>query len=120
MMNNTLEYKGYLGSVEFNAGEGVLYGQVQGVNDIVTFEGKSVDELKSAFREAVDDYLETCKELGKTPDRSYKGTFNVRVGSQLHKAAVLTAKQHGIALNEFVKRAIQQSLSVTHKKEGLS
>jgi predicted HicB family RNase H-like nuclease len=81
----------------------------------VTFEGGSVRELKKAFHEAVDDYLETCAEVGKDPDKTYKGTFNVRISTDLHKAAAVYAAVNNISLNDFVKTAIDYALS--HKAD---
>jgi len=105
-MSNTLTYKEYIASVEFCAEDEVFYGRVLGINDLITFEGSDVKKLKSAFNEAVDDYLETCKELNKEPNKTYKGVFNVRVDTSVHKQAALIASQNQITLNEFVKRAI--------------
>ena len=70
-MKNYLEYKGYIGSVEFRADEKVLCGKIQGINDLILFEGESVSELENNFKESVDDYLETCKEIGKEPNKTH-------------------------------------------------
>ncbi len=84
-MNNILQYKSYYASVHFSAGDEVFYGTILGINDLVSFEGSSVKELKKAFKDAVEDYLETCLAIGKVPEKTYKGTFNVRVPVTLHK-----------------------------------
>jgi len=109
-MNDILQYKNYYASVHFSADDEVFYGRLLGVNDLISFEGASVKELKKAFKEAVEDYLETCAEIGKSPDKTYKGTFNVRVPSTLHKEASLYAAVHNITLNEFVKTALSFAL----------
>ena len=114
-MNDILQYKNYLASVHFSAADEVFYGKILAINDLVSFEGSSVKELKTAFEEAVEDYLETCLEIGKTPDKTYKGTFNVRVSSGLHKQAALFAAVHNITLNDFVKKAL--AFSLDHKEE---
>jgi len=105
-MKNYLEYKGYIGTIEFSAEDRVFYGKLQGINDLVTFEGTSVDELESAFKEAVSDYIETCKSLNKTPEKTYKGTFNVRIPKELHQQTALLAAKKGLNLNEVVKIAL--------------
>ncbi len=105
-MKNYLEYKGYVGIMEFSAEDKVFYGKIQGMNDLVTFEGTSVEELEDSFKEAVTDYLETCKALGKSPDKVYKGTFNVRISQELHQQTALLAFKAGINLNEVVKKAL--------------
>jgi predicted HicB family RNase H-like nuclease len=112
-MKNYLEYKGYIGTIAFSAEDRVFYGKLQGINDLVTFEGSSVKELEAAFKEAVTDYLETCKTLGKSPDKIYKGTFNVRVPQELHQQTALLASKAGINLNEAVKKAL--SYMVKHE-----
>ena len=114
-MNDILQYKNYYASVHFSAVDEVFYGKILGINDLVSFEGFSVKELKKAFEEAVEDYLETCIEIGKMPEKTYKGTFNVRVPSELHKEASLFAAVHNITLNQFVKAAL--SFTLQHKDE---
>jgi predicted HicB family RNase H-like nuclease len=109
-MNDILQYKNYYASVHFNSGDEVFYGKILGINDLVSFEGSSVKELKKAFKDAVEDYLETCIEIGKVPEKTYKGTFNVRVPATLHKEASLFAAVHNITLNEFVKTALAFTL----------
>lgn len=110
-MKNTLEYQGYQGVVEFSAEDGVFFGKLFGLNDLVTFEGQSVKELEKAFHEAVDDYIETCKEAGKEPERAYKGSFNVRINPDIHRQAAFKAQLLHISLNEFVERAIENEVA---------
>ncbi|HEY6143232.1 MAG TPA: type II toxin-antitoxin system HicB family antitoxin [Flavobacterium sp.] len=105
-MKNYLEYKGYIGTVEFSAEDKIFFGKIQGINDLVTFEGTSVDELAVAFEESVNDYLETCKALNKNPDKVFKGSFNVRVSQELHQKTALLASKKGLNLNEVVKEAL--------------
>jgi len=109
-MNDIMQYKDYLASVHFSADDDVFYGKILGINDLVSFEGTSVKELKKAFHEAVDDYVETCKLARKEPTKSYKGTFNVRIPSDLHKDAAVFAAINNISLNDFVKTAIHYAL----------
>lgn len=109
-MSNILKYKDYIATVNFAAEDEVFYGKIEGINDFVTFEGSSVDELKQSFEDSVDDYLETCKELGKKPNKTYKGSFNVRVSSSLHKRVVMLAKSQGVTLNEVVKTALERTV----------
>jgi predicted HicB family RNase H-like nuclease len=94
-MKNVLTYKEFMGSVHFSAADKVFHGKIEGIIDLVTFEGQSVAELTKAFHEAVNDYLTLCKETGKEPERSYKGSFNVRVPTELHRKAVEKAKRGG-------------------------
>jgi predicted HicB family RNase H-like nuclease len=109
-MKDVLTYKGFIGSVHFDAEAGVFFGKVEGVRDLVTFEGKDVDELTSAFRGAVEDYLVLCSEAGKEPMKSFKGSFNVRIPPSLHVKAAIRAAERKISLNQFVKEAIETHL----------
>jgi len=109
-MKNVISYKNFAASISFSAEDEVLYGKVAGINDLVTFEGNSVKELKIAFKEAIDDYLDTCKRLGKDPLKTYKGSFNIRIPTILHKEIAEAAFLHNQTLNEFVKNALLQSL----------
>jgi predicted HicB family RNase H-like nuclease len=106
MADNILEYKGFYGSAEYSADDECFFGKIIGTTDLVTFEGDSVESLKNAFTEAVEDYLVLCAEVGKTPQKSYKGSFNVRISPDLHKDAAVISGKKGISLNVFVENAI--------------
>lgn len=110
-MTSTIEYKGYHGSVEFSQEDRVFHGQILFINDLVTFEGETVKELLEGFHYMVDDYLETCKRIGRKPDKPFKGSFNVRIGGKLHKEAALFAELHGYkSLNALAKEAIEEKI----------
>lgn len=113
-MKDTLTYRGFIGSVHFSAEDKAFHGKIEGINDLVTFEGGSVDDLIKAFYEAVDDYLELCKEAKRTPHKSYKGSFNVRVSPEVHGKAITKAKQLGISLNKLVQSAIEHEVDDRH------
>ena len=74
----------------------------------MTFESKNADEIEKEFRDAVDDYLDFCHQVGKEPEKTYKGTFNVRIDPELHKAIAIEAMKKGISLNQAVEKAIDQ------------
>jgi predicted HicB family RNase H-like nuclease len=105
-MNDILQYQGYYAEIHFSADDDVFFGKLLGISDLVSFEGASVEELKKAFYEAVEDYLETCAALGKDPEKTYKGSFNVRISPELHRKAANYASLRKITLNELVKQAI--------------
>ena len=115
VMSNMLSYKGYFGSVEVSLEDNILHGKVQCINDIVTYEAETLDGLKAAFEEAVADYLETCEQLGKSPDKPMSGTFNIRFGRDLHKKAFLAAIANNTTLNDYVRKAIEEKVAT--KKE---
>ncbi len=110
-MTDRLKYKDFIGSVHFSAEDEVFHGKIEGINDLVTFEGTTVSKLKSAFKEAVVDYVEICKETGKDVYKSFKGSFNIRVNPELHSKAYERALMEGKTLNQFVKEAIEQSIN---------
>lgn len=115
-MSDLLEYKGYFGSVQFSSEDDALYGKLVGIDDLIHYRGgKSIRDLKKAFHEAVDDYLETCEGLGKEPNKMYKGSFNIRISPELHRSAAMFATANDISLNDFVKTAIRYSLK--HKED---
>ncbi len=107
-MKDVIKYKDYLGSVRFSAENKVFYGKIEGIDDLVTFEGSSVEGLVSAFEEAVEDYIELCDKTKRPAQKSYKGSFNVRIKSELHKKAVLLSSTLGLSLNQIVEEAIQR------------
>lgn len=110
-MNELLQYKDYLASLHFNAKDEVFHGRMLGIDDLISFEGTTVKELKKAFHEAVDGYLQTCHQLGKEPNKTYKGSFNIRIGTELHREAAIVAAQNNISLNDLVRSCIEYALS---------
>lgn len=102
-----MKYKDYLGSIEYSEEDGCLYGKIIGITDAVMYEADSVSELKRLFEENVDDYLALCKEKGILPEKSCKGSFNVRISPELHMQTVLFASKHGTTLNNVVADAIK-------------
>lgn len=114
-MENYLKYKNYYGSVEFSADDNILYGKVIGINDLVTYEAESVDELKKAFEEALEDYLQTCKDLKKEPNKFYKGNFNVRTSVATHTYLAILAEKKQMKLNEIVNKAFDFLISNEEK-----
>ena len=116
-MKNILEYKGYHTKIVFNSADFVLRGKIEGINDLVDFECEDVKDVEKEFHAAVDDYLEFCKEVGKAPDKEYKGTFNVRISPKLHKELAMLASKNGESLNQTVEKAIQSYVSGVSQTE---
>ena len=110
-MNNTMEYKGYIGSVEFSENDAVLFGKVMGIRALISYEGESAKELLADFHSAVDDYLALCEEKGIEPERAYKGSFNVRIPPELHREISICATRQQISLNSFVENALRASVA---------
>lgn len=108
-MNNIMQYKGYISSVEFPEEDKVFYGKVLGIRNLISFEGTTAKELIADFHGAVDDYLDTCKENNKEPEN--KGNFNVRISPELHKEAVICAASKQISLNSFVEKALKNAVA---------
>ena len=114
-MENILEYKGYHTKIEFDTGSLTLRGKIEGINDLVNFESKNPEKIEEEFHNAVDDYLEFCKEVGKEPEKEYKGTFNVRIAPELHKKLVIFAMKNGESLNSAVEKAIRKCVYESEK-----
>ena len=108
---NTLKYKGYIGSVAFSDKDNVFFGKIEGIDGLVNFEGESVKELTDAFHEAVEDYLEYCKEEGIEPHKSYSGSLNIRISPEVHSKIAILAKQAGISINAFIKSAVEKQVA---------
>lgn len=107
-MKNVMHYNKYYGSVEYNDDDEVFYGEILFINDLVIYEGESVKELKQAFIKAIDDYINTCKLLDKPPEKPFKGSLNIRIGSDLHKKIAIIATQQNDSINNIIKQAIEQ------------
>ena len=102
-----LEYKGYNGSIEYSAEDNTLYGKVLGIKGLISYEGKTGAELEKDFKEAIDAYLEDCKEQKVNPEKPFKGSFNVRISAKLHRKAAITAMEEKMSLNSFVAESIR-------------
>lgn len=109
-MKNAMKYKDYLGSINYSTEDEVFYGKVEGINGLVSFEGRSVDELKQAFQEAVEDYVRICESKNLPVEKSFKGSFNIRINPELHRAAARKAVEMGISLNQLVESAIEKAV----------
>ena len=110
-MDNILRYNDFMATVKYSEEDEAFIGRIEGIDSVVSFEGQSVEELKSAFREAVESYLDFCRRKGiLETQKSYTGVFNVRINSSLHKRAAIMAKQSGKTLNAFVKESIESKL----------
>lgn len=116
-MKNILEYKGYHTKVELDVENRILYGKIEGIRDLVNFECDDFQFLEKEFHAAVDDYIEFCKEVGKEPDKEYKGTFNVRVSPELHRKAAIMALKKGTSLNQVVEDSIKSYINGGQKSE---
>jgi predicted HicB family RNase H-like nuclease len=109
-MNGLMEYKGYYGSASFSEEDMVFHGKLEFIRDLVLYESDIAKGIVKEFHDAVDDYLDFCKEQGKEPDKPFKGVFNVRVRPELHRDAALHSSRAGITLNRFVTDALQEKL----------
>ena len=109
-MKNMMKYKGYYGSVNYDEDDLVLYGKLEFIRSLVSYEGETVAGIKEAFEQAVNDYITMCEQENISPEKPFKGSFNIRIGEALHEKAVMSALKRDIKLNEFVKRAIEHEV----------
>ena len=111
-----MEYKGYFAKVDFDDEANVFHGEVINLRDVITFEGETVDELRTAFVDSVEDYLAFCKERGEEPDKPYSGKFLVRVEPELHKTLVVQARKVGKSLNTLVNDALLKAVKNSNQQ----
>ena len=105
-----MEYKGYIGHVEFDDDAEIFHGEVINTRDVITFQGKTVDEIKQAFRDSVEDYLEYCAKLGQQPEKPFTGKFMLRIPPDLHRKIYVAAKQSGESINAWIKEQLAHSV----------
>ena len=110
-MNNTMQYRGYVGSVEFSEEDSLFYGKVQGIHSLISYEGTTAKELVADFHAAVDAYFSLCETENREPETAYRGSFNIRPGSDLHRRAAVYAMSVNQSLNSFVTACIEEKLS---------
>lgn len=106
---SVLTYKGYQGQFDYDPDADIFHGQVMHLSDMITFQGRSIDELKTALADSVEDYLEFCAEEGKTPEKPYSGRFNVRLDPVVHQHIALKAAHAGVSLNYWVANTLAQA-----------
>lgn len=109
----TLNYKGYIGSIEASEEDNCLFGKVMGLPDdtLISYEGETVAELTKDFHEAVDGYLAYCNEAGIEPRKAYSGSLNIRISPETHSRIASLAKQAGISINAFIKAAVEKQIA---------
>lgn len=108
---NTLKYKDYIGSVDYSAEDSVFYGKIEGIGDLVDYEGESVAELRNAFTEAVDDYLAFCKDEGVEPQKSFSGKLDLDITPDLQMSIAEMAKKAGMSINAFVRTILERHVA---------
>ena len=104
-----LKYKGYTGYVEFDDEAGIFHGEVLDLRDVITFQGKTVEEIKKAFRDSIDDYLEFCKDRNEKPDKPFSGRLMVRLPPHLHRKVFISARREGKSLNQWIAERLERA-----------
>ena len=107
-----MEYKGFLGTVEYDAEAKIFHGDIINTRDVITFQGTTVKEIEKAFRDSINDYLAWCKEEGVEPEKPYSGKFNIRLHPELHRQIAILAKKRRVSLNTFVEKAIVDEITL--------
>jgi predicted HicB family RNase H-like nuclease len=108
-VKDMMQYKGYFGSVHYDDEDRIFFGRIEFVRALVSYEGTDAASLRSAFEEAVDDYLATCRNKGIDPERPFKGSFNVRVGPAIHRKLAVAAARKGVSLNKYIADILKES-----------
>ncbi len=106
-----LEYKGYKGQIDFDDEQGLIHGRVINIYDVVNFQGKTVDEIKAAFVDSIEDYLEMCEQVGEEPNKPFSGKFLVRTDPEVHKKIFYAARAAGTSLNAWVNGVLKSQVS---------
>lgn len=107
---NTMTYKGYTARIEFDERDNILVGRLLGICDVVGFHAETVAELRTAFEESVEDYLETCTSIGKTPEKPASGKLMLRVPPEIHAAALVAAQAAGKSLNQWAIEVLDRAV----------
>ena len=111
-MTNAMSYKGYIARIDYDDEDGIFTGRIAGIRDGVGFHADTVAELRAAFHEAVDDYIETCAKIGKEPQKPYSGKVMFRVSPEVHRRAALTAEMAGKSLNQWAEEVLDRAAVV--------
>jgi len=106
-----MEYKGYIGTVNYDSDAKIFHGDVINTRDVITFQGTSVKEIEKAFKDSIDDYIKWCKEEGVEPEKPYSGKFNLRISPELHRKIAIASTKMNVSLNKFVEKALIDELA---------
>lgn len=109
-MKDMMKHKGYFGSVHFSDEDNLFYGKIEFIRALISYEGTDVKNLRRAFEEAVDDYLQMCRENGTEPEKPFKGSFNVRIGPNLHQRVALNALSKGKTINKYITEVLEKAI----------
>jgi predicted HicB family RNase H-like nuclease len=115
---SALAHKGHVARIEFDPEDMIFVGRLAGINDVVGFHAKSVEELTTAFHKAVDDYIETCAKIGKAPEKPFSGKVMFRVDPAVHAKAALAAELSGKSLNQWAEEALREAAARELQKAG--
>lgn len=113
-----INYKGYSGTVRFDDEADIFHGEVLGLRDVVTFQGTTVEELKQAFKDSVDDYLDYCAERGEEPDKPFSGKFLMRLDPTLHRRLYELSAEEGTSLNAWLADKLAQVVQLEGSEDG--
>lgn len=108
-MKDMMSYKGYLGSVHYDDDDRIFYGKIEFIRALVSYEGNDAASVRSAFEEAVDDYLAMCRTKRIEPEKPFRGSFNIRVGPAVHRKLALAAARKGVSLNRYIADLLDKS-----------
>ncbi len=108
-MSNVMNYKSYSARIDYDDEDGIFTGKIAGIRDGVGFHGETVDELRAAFHEAVEDYIETCAKISKEPQKAYSGQVMFRVSPEIHRKAALAAELSGKSLNQWAEEVLDRA-----------
>jgi predicted HicB family RNase H-like nuclease len=103
-----MKYKNYTGHVEYDSDAKIFHGDVLGIKDVVTFQGRTVEEIEQAFKDSIDDYLDLCRERGEEPDKPFSGKFNLRISPELHAKLSIAAQIEGESLNHYISKMLEK------------
>jgi predicted HicB family RNase H-like nuclease len=106
-----MQYKGYIGSIEYDDEAGIFHGEVINLRDVITFQGESVQELRRALQDSVEDYLEFCTQKDEQPERPFSGRLLVRIDPELHRQLFIIAKNKDISLNKLINEAVEKIIA---------
>ena len=110
-MNSIIEYNGYRAVISYDQEDDMFVGEVLGIKDSLNFHGNTTQELKDSFHQSIDNYLDLCKEIGKSPKKEFSGTFNIRIPQELHRQLSEEADSNHITLNQQIKLILQNRYS---------
>ena len=109
----TMRHGQYVAHIDYDSEIDSFFGEVVNTSDTITFQGRSVPQLKKGFARSVEAHIAFCKQRGIEPGKPCSGRIPLRIPTDLHRKLNADAALRGMSLNAYIKRKLEESVADT-------